>query len=48
MATQTVKKKVVKVASPVTEDVLNEVFPSLNPDEILDDAAKQLNMKADD
>ncbi len=32
----------------VAEDVLNEVFPSLNPDEILDDAAKQLNMKADD
>lgn len=32
----------------VAEDILKEVFPSLNPDEILDDTAKQLNMKADD
>lgn len=32
----------------VAEDVLKEVFPSLNLDEILDDAAKQLNMKGGD
>ncbi|WP_119672137.1 hypothetical protein [Deinococcus sp. RM] len=32
----------------VAEDILKEVFPSLNPDEILDDTAKQLNMKAGD
>lgn len=32
----------------VAEDILKEIFPSLNPDEILDDTAKQLNMKADD
>lgn len=32
----------------VAEDVMKEVFPSLNLDEILDDTAKQLNMKAGD
>lgn len=32
----------------VAEDILKEVFPSLNPDELLDDTAKQLNMKAGD
>ncbi|GHG34279.1 hypothetical protein GCM10017784_30140 [Deinococcus indicus] len=32
----------------VAEDILKEVFPSLNPDELLDDTAKQLNLKADD
>ncbi|GGL06985.1 hypothetical protein [Deinococcus radiotolerans] len=32
----------------VAEDVLKELFPSLNPDEIVDDTAKQLNMKAGD
>lgn len=32
----------------VAEDILKEIFPSLNPDELLDDTAKQLNMKADD
>lgn len=32
----------------VAEDVLKEVFPSLHLDEILDDAAKQLNMKGGD
>jgi len=32
----------------VAEDVMKEVFPSLNLDEILDDTAKQLNMKASD
>lgn len=32
----------------VAEDILKELFPSLNPDDIVDDAAKQMNMKAGD
>lgn len=35
-------------ALKVAEDVLKELFPSLNLDEMLDDVAKQLNMKGGD